>query len=27
MATIVRPGYTGVLTLELENPGEIPITL
>jgi len=27
MVTIVHPGYTGVLTLELENPGEIPITL
>ena len=27
MATIVHPDYTGVLTLELENLGEVPITL
>ena len=27
MATVVHPGYTGVLTLELENFGEVPITL
>lgn len=27
MVTVVRPGYTGVLTLELENLGEVPITL
>jgi len=27
MATVVHPGYTGVLTLELENLGDAPITL
>jgi len=27
MATVIHPGYTGVLTLELENFGEVPITL
>lgn len=26
-ATIVNPGYTGIVTLELANFGEIPITL
>lgn len=27
MATVVHPGYTGVITLELENLGEAPIAL
>jgi dCTP deaminase len=27
MATLVHPGFTGVITLELQNLGDVPITL